>query len=76
MNLSYDVPAWLASPNGDDLRQPCRYLVALPGTTVQRIANIVNMSKNLELSLQILFRDGGSGDLWPLWQPTDLQPTI
>jgi radical SAM superfamily enzyme YgiQ (UPF0313 family) len=69
--LEYDVPTWVA--NHDKERRlsmyhaPAAYRVGLSGKVNDELESITKMNKDLELSLQILYRDGTISMFWPEW---------
>ena len=70
VRLKYDIPAWLSSDKNvfdGDFLNPCSYNVKLDSNAVKRINDLKEMNKELELSVQILYRDGTIKDFWPKW---------
>lgn len=70
VELHYRIPAWL---EGDDKKKleefqgQMRYLLRYSPEQRERLNDIVNINKDFELSLQILYRDGSIRDFWPTW---------
>ncbi|MGE5342382.1 MAG: B12-binding domain-containing radical SAM protein [Candidatus Omnitrophota bacterium] len=71
VELDVDIPAWLeASDSGlglERFKRPSRYRVVFPEKAVNELNDIVKMNKDLELSMQILYRDGTIRAYWPHW---------
>ena len=69
--LEYDIPGWLANKNSkdrlEDFEDTVSYRVFHTDTTKQRFKRIIDMNKDLTLSLQVLYRDGSIRDYWPVW---------
>jgi len=72
IKLNYDIPKWLSSANEksrlEDFFAPRAYTVVFDQNVKARAKNIVKANKDLELSLQILYRDGNIRDFWPKWE--------
>lgn len=70
LTLDYDVPVWLKeSEKGlslENYKKEVRYTVQLSEKAAAELDNIVKMNKDLELSLQILYRDGTISAFYPL----------
>lgn len=66
--LNYDIPKWLES---DELLEKFRgsysYIIKFTSDIKEKFNKFMGMNKDEELSLQILYRDGGIRDLWPVW---------
>lgn len=71
--LEYDVPAWAASADPkvrlEDAPGPCGYVVRFPEGVGRRYQDLLTMNRDVELALQILYRDGTIRDFWPRWEP-------
>ena len=69
--LSYDIPAWLKNAEGgkklEDFKGGGGYRISLLFETKKRIKDIINMNRDFDLSLQMLYRDGSIRDFWPQW---------
>ncbi|HOW27027.1 MAG TPA: hypothetical protein PK876_00800 [Elusimicrobiota bacterium] len=74
VSLNHDIPRWLASeddrPSLEDRPGTFRYEVSFPRTALEHLPDYARMNQNLELSLQMLYRDGGIKDFWPVWERT------
>ncbi|KPA16663.1 Acylneuraminate cytidylyltransferase, partial [Candidatus Magnetomorum sp. HK-1] len=68
-HLNYDIQAWLNSLEALDKFQ-CEndFIVYLTDETKKYFYDIIEMNKNFELSLQIIYRDGTIMDFWPIWK--------
>lgn len=70
-NLNYDIPRWLVNSDPElllkDFNSTCDYTVTFTDDTIERLKDIVEMNKDLTLSLQILYRDGTIREYWPHW---------
>jgi radical SAM superfamily enzyme YgiQ (UPF0313 family) len=69
--LEYDIPGWLANKNSkcrlEDFEDTVSYRVSHTDTSKQLFKSIIDMNKELTLSLQVLYRDGSIRDYWPVW---------
>jgi radical SAM superfamily enzyme YgiQ (UPF0313 family) len=74
-HLNYDIPRWLENSDVglllEDFNSTCDYAVTFTDDTIKRLENIVEMNKDLILSLQILYRDGTIREYWPQWARSD-----
>lgn len=70
IHLGHDVPGWLSSTHEEPLRSwpEADYGVALSEYAKERIRDLAELNKDVELSLQMLYRDGTISDLWPTWR--------
>jgi len=72
MNLSYDIVNWLKDNTDQvkltDLSGDFKYTVTTTEKARVRFQNLIEMNKDLELSVQILYRDGLTMDFWPIWE--------
>jgi radical SAM superfamily enzyme YgiQ (UPF0313 family) len=70
-HLKYDIPRWLVNSNPElllkDFNSTCDYTATFTDDTIKRLKDIVEMNKDLTLSLQILYRDGTIREYWPQW---------
>jgi radical SAM superfamily enzyme YgiQ (UPF0313 family) len=70
-HLNYDIPLWLVNSDPElllkDFNSTCDYTATFTDDTIRRLKNIVEMNKDLTLSLQILYRDGTMREYWPQW---------
>lgn len=75
VQLDYDVPGWLSNSGKDtsieNFYTPSNYTVKLPGKALKEWDNITALAKDLELSLQVLYRDGTIKAFWPEWHRQD-----
>jgi radical SAM superfamily enzyme YgiQ (UPF0313 family) len=71
VELEYDIPGWLADKDSkcrlEDFENAVSYRVTHTETSRQRFKSIIDMNKDLTLSLQVLYRDGSIRDYWPVW---------
>ena len=81
VELDYDIPSWLSSKNKEkrleNFHGEAFYEISFPDGIKKRFADIVEMNKNFQLSLQILLRDGTIKDFWPIWdrqKSTSIKP--
>jgi radical SAM superfamily enzyme YgiQ (UPF0313 family) len=69
--LEYDIPGWLANKNSkcrlEDFEDTVSYRVSHTDTSKQLFKSVIDMNKELTLSLQVLYRDGSIRDYWPVW---------
>ena len=72
LHLKYDIPNWLKKRNEvwplNNYCQPVDYMVTLPQKAKERFNNIVELNKDFDLSLQIMYRDGITMQFWPTWE--------
>lgn len=70
IHLNYDIPGWLQNNDSLHLLESFHgsysYLVKFDEEQKKMLQNL-NTHKNFSLSLQILYRDGHTKDLWPKW---------
>jgi hypothetical protein len=70
-HLNYDIPGWLVNSDPEllleDYNRPCDYIVTFTDGAIKRLRNIIEMNKDLTLSLQVLYRDGTIREYWPQW---------
>jgi len=69
MNLQFDIPSWLNSKN---MKLNCfkkfkTFKFDVSDYMKQRLESYVQMNRNKELSIQMLYRDGHIKDFWPRW---------
>lgn len=73
IDLEYDIVSWLKSKDGscrlEDLKGQFKYSVQLEEAQKKMLKNISGSHKDVTLSMQMLFRDGSTKDLWPKWTP-------
>lgn len=71
VKLNYNIPQWLKCAEGSkplgEFKDPHFYLVKFPPDSKKRFDNFMNMNKDKNLSLQILYRDGSIRNFWPNW---------
>jgi hypothetical protein len=71
IRLKYDIPKWLQNTDEslrlENFHKPYTYMVNLTRETKVEMKNLVMMNKDIELSTQILYRDGTIRDFWPVW---------
>ena len=69
VTLKYDIPRWISGEKEilTNLTGKFSYIIDLPREKKEGIGKITDMNKDLELSLQILYRDGTIRDFWPVW---------
>jgi radical SAM superfamily enzyme YgiQ (UPF0313 family) len=71
IELEYDIPSWLANKDKnyrlEDFSGEAFYEISFSDGVKKRFADVVEMNKNFQLSLQILLRDGTIKDFWPVW---------
>ena len=69
--LEYDIPGWLANKDSkcrlEDFEDAVSYRVSHTEASRRRFKSIIDMNKDLTLSLQVLYRDGSIRDYWPVW---------
>ena len=69
--LEYDIPDWLDNQDSkcrlEDFEDTVSYLVSHTDASKQLFQSIIDMNKDLTLSLQVLYRDGSIRDYWPVW---------
>jgi len=68
--LQYDVPKWLSSSTDNSLekyRGHFIYKTVITQYMKDRLISLNQMNKSLDLSIQILYRDGYISDFWPKW---------
>ena len=74
-HLNYDIPRWLVNSDSElllkDFNSTCDYTATFTDDTIKRLKGIVEMNKDLTLSLQILYRDGTIREYWPQWARSD-----
>lgn len=73
--LKYDISQWLASGAEkthllEEFESPRNYIVRFSDGQKKILKNF-NTHKDPTLSLQMLYRDGYTEDLWPKWQPRE-----
>lgn len=70
--LKYDIPAWLANDKKlerlENFKKEKNYLVAFDEQQKRALKHL-DTHKGYLLSLQILYRDNKTKDLWPKWTP-------
>lgn len=75
LQLTYDIPKWLQNSYDvaklEDFKWPIRCVISFSSETMDRLNDIINMNKDFDLSLQILYRDGSIRDFWPSWVRKD-----
>ena len=71
IKLFYDIPQWLKHADSNKLLEEFEgsysYNVVFSADSKRGFDNFMNMNKDRNLSLQILYRDGGIKNLWPDW---------
>ncbi len=69
--LEYDIPGWLANKDSkcrlEDFEDAVSYRVSHTEASRRQFKSIIDMNKDLTLSLQVLYRDGSIRDYWPVW---------
>ena len=69
--LEYDIPGWLSNKDSkcrlENFEDTAPYRVSHTDTSKQQFKSIIDMNKDLTLSLQVLYRDGSIRDYWPVW---------
>jgi len=69
-SFNYDLPCWLKNSNGNkrlgDFYESCEYISEISENTNRRFTNVLEMNRDFELSLQMLYRDGTVRDFWPV----------
>jgi len=74
--LLYDVPLWMSDQHSNPIgsyKASCDYLVKVDGSASKKLESIIKMNRDIELSLQILYRDGTMRDYWPVWHKLQLE---
>ena len=70
-NFNYDIPAWFSNKKEElcinDFKYTCNYIITLSERAKEFLNNNATMNKDYDLSLQILYRDSLTMDLWPIW---------
>ena len=70
--LKFDIPRWLESEKEgvylENYEGKFRYLVGMTDYIKRRFMDFMRLNRDLELSLQILYRDGYIRDFWPIWR--------
>lgn len=71
IHLNYDIPRWLSSVDNQillgDFFGSYDYSVKFEKNIKKKARDFIKMNKEQDLSLQILYRDGGIRDFWPKW---------
>ena len=71
LKLKYDIPGWDASSEESLLtgiyRKEVKYHVKFDSNIRRKVSDFIEMNKDKDLSLQILYRDGNIKDFWPKW---------
>lgn len=66
--LNYDIPKWLESNKSlEEFRGSYSYTIKFTSDIKKKFNEFLKMNRDKSLSLQILYRDGGIRDLWPIW---------
>lgn len=70
MNLKYDIPGWLRGGEQrcfSDFAGQFEYLVLFTDEQKSTFSSLKNNREGSDLSWQIIYRDGYTKDLWPVW---------
>jgi radical SAM superfamily enzyme YgiQ (UPF0313 family) len=71
VTLRFDIPEWFASSDRSALPEKFSgkflYDIKYAANVKKKAREFASMNKDLELSLQILYRDGNIRDFWPEW---------
>ena len=72
LSLKYDVPIWLLGAAGDlrplsDFVGSFEYGVSFTADQEAMFNKLKDDNKESDLSWQIIYRDGYTKDLWPVW---------
>jgi hypothetical protein len=72
VTLDYDIPRWLAEDENEQTLQnfngKCTYLVGHDQNQRIMFEEAIKTYKDLDLSMQILYRDGMIKDYWCRWK--------
>ena len=73
--FNYDLPSWLKISNDSkrlgDYHESCEYISEITNKTIARFKTVIEMNRDFELSLQMLYRDGTIRDFWPVFKKND-----
>ena len=73
IHLNFDIPDWLSTKN---MKISCfnkakTFKLVVSDYMKQRLESYIQMNRNKELSIQMLYRDGYIKEFWPLWIDLD-----
>ncbi len=72
--LKYDIPSWLRGAAGElrplsDFARSFEYVVSFTIEQEATLNKLKDNNRDSDLSWQIIYRDGYTKDLWPVWVP-------
>lgn len=71
ISLTYDIPSWLSAGKAgmplEQYRGSFSYALVVTDYARKRLESFISLKRDPSLSMQILYRDGFTKDLWPSW---------
>ena len=71
VTLKYDIPKWLKYDRSDkkleDFSGSYAYKVEITPEKKKMFRDSIDRNNNIDLSLQLIYRDGITKKLWPVW---------
>jgi len=70
--LNFDIPNYLINNQKvNTVKKKIQYDISFSDDIIEKMNKISLMNKDYDVSLQILYRDGGIRDFWPTWSKVD-----